>query len=103
MTSMKRWRGLKALVQDAIEHGSTAVERVHKATAARPFSILEQIPVVAAPTRCVRLVHDATVSTVYLSIRFGNRAVGQVVDAALDAHGSVDRECEGVGSESSRD
>lgn len=84
MSSQKRWHGLKDLVQDAIEHGSTAVEQVHKATAARPFDILEQIPVIATPTRIVRVVHDVSVSTVYSAIRITNRTVGRVVDIATE-------------------
>jgi hypothetical protein len=83
--TMQRWRGLKALVQDAVEHGSRAVERVHLATARRPFAILEAIPVVATPTRIVHVIHDATTSTVYGSIRLVNRAVGATLDVALDA------------------
>jgi hypothetical protein len=84
MSSEKRWHGLKDLVQDAIEHGSTAVEEVHKATAARPFDILEQIPAIATPTRIVRVVHDVSVSTVYSAIRITNRAIGRAVDIAAE-------------------
>ena len=29
---MQRWRGLKSLIVDAVEHGSRAVERVQKET-----------------------------------------------------------------------
>ncbi len=85
MNAEKRWHGLRALVHDAIEHGSTAVEQVHKATASRPFDILEQIPAVATPTRVVRVVHDVTVTTVYSAIRLSNRTVSRVVDVALEA------------------
>ena len=85
MSTEKRWHGLRALVHDAIEHGSTAVEQVHKATASRPFDILEQIPAVATPTRAVRVVHDVTVSTVYSAIRLSNRTVSRIVDVALEA------------------
>ena len=41
-TDWKRWRGLKTLVHDAVEHGSRGIERVQKETAATPFGILEQ-------------------------------------------------------------
>jgi hypothetical protein len=85
MSSMNRWRGLKALVQDAVEHGSRAVERVHMQTARRPFAILEQIPPIAAPTRVVHVVHDVTVTTSYAAVRLVNRVVGATVDIALDA------------------
>jgi hypothetical protein len=78
-----RWRGLVALVRDAVEHGSRAVEKVQLETAGRPFGILEQIPAVAEPTRVVHVIHDATVSGVHGIVRAVTRAVGTTVDVAL--------------------
>lgn len=69
MKRNRRLRGLFELVTDVVEHGSRAVEQVRKATAARPFDILAQIPPLAAPSALVRIVHDASVSGVYGSIR----------------------------------
>jgi hypothetical protein len=80
---MRRWRGLVALVRDAVEHGSRAVEKVHLETARRPFAILEQIPAVAEPTRVVRVIHDATVSGVHGVVRAVNRAAGTAIDVVL--------------------
>ena len=37
---MKKWRGLAELVRDAVEQGATAVEQVHRRTAATPFELL---------------------------------------------------------------
>ena len=51
MTSMDRWKGLRALLTDAVEQGTSAVERVHRATAARPFDVLDHIPGVAPGAR----------------------------------------------------
>lgn len=85
MTAWKRIRGLRALVQDAVEHGSSAVEKVHLATASRPFRILQAIPPLSGPVRAIRVIHDLSVSTVYGSIRLVNRAVGTALDVALDA------------------
>jgi hypothetical protein len=84
MTQLARWRGLKALVADAVEHGSRAVERVHMATARRPFVIIEQVPGVAAPTHFVHAVHDVVVTQTYDAIRLVNRAVSIVLDITLD-------------------
>jgi hypothetical protein len=81
---LSRLRGARKLVTDAVEHGSAAVERVHLATAARPFGILEKIPVVAEPARVVHTVHDATTKLVYVSIRAVNRVVGAALDVAID-------------------
>ena len=83
MTDMRRWRGLVALVRDAVEHGSRAVEKVQLETAGRPFGILEHIPAVAEPTRLVHAIHDATVSGVHGVIRAVGRTVATTVDLAL--------------------
>lgn len=78
---MKRslWRGVVALVGDAVEHGSRAIERVQLETAERPFTILEHIPPVAPVARVVHFAHDATVKTVHGAIRGINAAVVAVV------------------------
>ncbi len=38
MTDFKRLRGLKSLLADAVEHGASAIERVHQKTADRRSS-----------------------------------------------------------------
>ena len=96
MTSLRRWRGLQALVQDAVEHGSTAIERVHKETARRPFVVLERIPGIAAPARVVRCVHGATLTAVYGAIRLANRVLGHAAAVALGR-------CEAQGAAADRD
>jgi hypothetical protein len=89
---MKRLRGLRALVQDVVEHGSKAVEDVHKATAARTFTVLEAIPPIATPAKVVHVVHDAWVTGVYGVIRIVNRGVGKTLDIALDVVEENERE-----------
>lgn len=83
--SKRRLRGLKDLVVDAVEHGSSAVERVHLATAKRTFDVLEALPGVALPSKGVHVVHDLSVKGVYGAIRLVNRAVGAALDVAIDA------------------
>jgi hypothetical protein len=85
MTTINRLRGLRALLEEAVDQGTSAVERVHRATAARPFAILDEIPPIALPARGVRVVHDATVSVVYESVRQVNRLVGATLALAIDA------------------
>ncbi len=80
-----RWQGLAALVSDAVEHGSGAIERVHVATARRPFRILAQIPVVAGPAAVVQAVHDASVALTYDAVRGVTRAVRGTLAVAIDA------------------
>jgi len=82
--SAERWRGLAALVGDAVEHGSRAVERVQVDLARRPFALLEAIPPLAAPARVVHAVHDGTLAVTHGAIRLVSRAVVGVLDAALD-------------------
>jgi hypothetical protein len=81
---MKKWRGVKALVQDAVDKGSTAVEHVHKRTAAVPFELLQKVPPLAAPVRGIHEVHDLAVSGSYGMVRLVNRVAGKVLDVAFD-------------------
>jgi len=85
MTQMKRWRGLKALVQDAVQAGSHAIERVQKDTTSRWLGALEAIEPMAASARLVHVIHDTTVSGVHGAIRLTTRVVGAAADAVLDA------------------
>jgi hypothetical protein len=80
-----RLRGLRALVGEAVEHGSKAVEVVHKATAARTFVVLEAIPPIAKPAKIVHVVHDAWLTGVYGIIRAVNGVVGKTLDVVIDA------------------
>ena len=84
MSTMKRLRGLRSLVGEAVEHGSKAVEEVHKATAARTFFVLEAIPPIAKPAKVVHIVHDASLTGIYAMIRVVNRVVGKSLDVAID-------------------
>ena len=86
MKDGKQWRGLAALVTDAVVGGASAVERVHLAVSSRPFDILEEIPLVSAPSRVVRAVHDLSTRTTYASIRGITRLVGSAVDLAIELH-----------------
>ncbi|MFP2924262.1 hypothetical protein ACLESO_03380 [Pyxidicoccus sp. 3LG] len=81
---MKRWRGLKALVQDVVNRGATAVEGVHQRTAAVPFRLLRRIRPLDAPVRRIHALHDLALSTSYGMVRLVNRVVGKTADVALD-------------------
>jgi hypothetical protein len=80
---MTRIRGLVALVRDAVEHGSTAIEQVHLATARRPFAVLECIPLLAEPVQVVHIVHDTLVTNTYATIRFVAKTAAAAVDLGL--------------------
>ena len=81
---MNRWRGLKALVVDAVEHGSRAVEHLQKETARRPFEILARIPPLELPVKGIHAIHDASVSGVHGMIRLVNKVVGGTLDVVID-------------------
>jgi hypothetical protein len=82
---VRRLRGLKALVVDAVEHGSRAVEKVQLETARLPFEILEQIPKIAVPVKGLHAIHDAVVESTHGMIRLVNRVAGDTIDVILDA------------------
>jgi hypothetical protein len=84
-SDIKRLRGAATLLSDAVEHGTSAIERVHLATAARPFAILESIPPTALVARGVHIAHDAIASGVYGTIRAVNRLARSAVNVAFDA------------------
>ena len=85
MTDVNRWRGLKDLVRDTVQHGASAIERVHLATAQRPFALLSMLPTIGEPVRVIQQVHNAAVSTTYASVRAVTAAVATAADLALDA------------------
>jgi hypothetical protein len=85
VNNLRRWKGLAALVQSAVENGSVAIERVQKDTANLPFGILEKIPEIAPAARGVHVVHDACVGATHGAIRLVTRAVGGGVAAAISA------------------
>lgn len=93
MTSMRKWRGLVALVADGVEHGSRAIERIQMETANRPFTLLEGLPIppIAVPARVIHAAHDACVSSVHLAIRFVNDTARSTIDTALALADQEDR------------
>jgi hypothetical protein len=80
----ERWRGLKAIAQDAVHHGSRAVERAQLRSARLPFAILQALPHVGPACRAVHVIHDASIAAVHVAIRLANRLAGLGLDLALD-------------------
>jgi hypothetical protein len=89
---IRRLRGAAELLSDAVEHGASAIERVHLATAARPFAILENIPPTALVAKGVHVAHDAIAQSVYGSIRAVTRLARFAVTAAIDVAGDGARQ-----------
>ena len=82
--TVEKWRGLQMLVEEAVEHGSRAIERVQLETARRPFRLLALVPALAPAAGLVHAVHDAAVRTSHRSVRTVNAVVGAGTRAALD-------------------
>jgi len=74
-------RGLAALVRDAVDAGSRAVERVQKDTA---YAVLEQVPGIDRAARGVHAVHDVGLSTVHGAIRLVNQVAGAAAAQVID-------------------
>jgi hypothetical protein len=75
---LERADAYRALVQDAVEHGVTAIQEVQEELTARPYRLLELVTPLRTPTRVVRSVHFAAVRATYDAIRLVNRLVGTV-------------------------
>lgn len=84
-TTLKRLRGVAALLGEAMEQGTLAIEGLHKGTAARPFAILERIPPTALAARVIHVVHDGVSSIVYGIVRGSGRLMRKTVLVAFDA------------------
>jgi hypothetical protein len=73
----------RALVQDAVDRGATAIQEVQEALTARPYDVLEQVPGLGAPTEVVRSLHSNGVRATYDVIRLVNRGVGAVLSSGI--------------------
>ena len=80
-----RWRGLKDLLVDAVHHGATGVETVHRRTARTVIEVVARVPGLRGPARAVGAWQDVTVAATYETIRLVNGADGAVVGLVLDA------------------
>ncbi|AKF02940.1 esterase/lipase family protein [Sandaracinus amylolyticus] len=82
---MRRWRGLKALVHDAVDATTELVEEGHESTSRTVMRVLGAIEPLAEPARAVDEVRRVTTHGVLATIRAVNRAVEVVTDVGLDA------------------
>lgn len=81
---MRRLRGLKSLVHDAVDRVTELVGEGHESTARTVMKVLGVIEPIAAPARAVNDVRRGATSGVLASIRAVNRAVEAVSDAGID-------------------
>jgi hypothetical protein len=92
MSKHKEWRGLKDLLIDAVEQGTSAVERVHLEIARRSFFAVKQVPAIREPTQNVESLYNSVVAATYASVRAVTRTVGSALDVAIDALEAADDE-----------
>jgi hypothetical protein len=80
---LRRWKGLKDLVQEAVDSGAGAVEVVHREAIRGPLELVERIPSLAKPARTVGAVIDAALAASYGMVRVVNRAAGELLSVGL--------------------
>ncbi len=81
---MKRLRGLKALVHDAIDVTTHLVREGHESTSRAVMRVTDRIEPLAAPARGVDGVRRFSTDAVLGTIRLVNRGVEVVTDLGLD-------------------
>jgi hypothetical protein len=82
---MRRWRGLKALVHDAVDRTADLVGEAHASVARQTLRYVTRIDPLAEPARRVEAVRGAVTDGVIATVKTVNRAVEQVTDAGLAA------------------
>jgi triacylglycerol lipase len=78
-----RWAAYSSLLEEAVDQGATAIQRIQEEFTARPYDVLERLPPIEAPSRLVRSLHYAGLRTTYDVIRSVNRASGIAVRAGI--------------------
>ncbi len=87
---MRRWRGLKALVHDAIDATTGLVGEGHDAAHRNVRRVTDSLPPIAVPAGAVsETVRLSTVGTLG-AVRVVNRVVATLTDVALDAAVAVE-------------
>jgi len=82
--AIRRWRGLKSLVHDAVDATTDLVDLGHESTSRAVTAVTDRIEPVREPARLVDDVRRVATRGVLGTIRGVNRAVAVVTDAALD-------------------
>lgn len=81
---LKRWRGLKALIHDAVDRTTELVDEGHESTSRSVMRVAGALPPLAEPAQAVDGVRRVTTRGVLASIRAVNRLVEAVTDVGLD-------------------
>lgn len=82
--NIKQLRGAKDLLQEAVEAGVNATEKVHHAIAKKPYAVLGSLPVIAVPVRHIETVQTTITTGVYRAIRAVNKTSGTLATHLID-------------------
>ena len=82
--TVRQVRGMKDLTQDVLDATVVAVEEIHRDIARKPYAILAQVSIIAAPVRAIEQVQQAITDVAYHSIRAVNRLAGTCATKAFD-------------------
>ncbi|MCB9598106.1 MAG: alpha/beta fold hydrolase [Sandaracinaceae bacterium] len=82
---IRRWRGLKSLVHDAVDATTDLVDLGHESTSRAVTGVADHIEPLREPVRFVDGVRRVTTRGVLGTVKVVNRAVEAVTDVALDA------------------
>lgn len=80
----ERLDAYRALLEDAIDQGVSAVQRVQEELTQRPYDLMAELPPLQAPTALVRSAHFAALRGVYGAIRAVNSATGAALHVGID-------------------
>jgi pimeloyl-ACP methyl ester carboxylesterase len=84
LSGVKRLRGIKALVHDAVDKTTELVDEGHESTARTVKRVLSVVPELERPAELVDGLRRVSTRSVLGTIRFVNRAVEALTDAGLD-------------------
>ncbi len=82
---MSRDETLTARIRDAIDHGATRVEGIHRSIAELPLEVMERTGLFAQTAADVREIQDRSIGAVYDTVRSVNRQVAELASDLLGA------------------
>ncbi|MBX3273749.1 MAG: alpha/beta hydrolase [Sandaracinaceae bacterium] len=84
MRTVRRWRGLKALLHDAVDATVDLVGEGHESTARTVRRVTDAAPAIREPARAIDALRRVSTHGVLGAIKVTNRALEAVTDAGLD-------------------
>jgi pimeloyl-ACP methyl ester carboxylesterase len=81
---MRRWRGLKKLIHNAVDHTTDLVEETQESVARKTLRYLDLFPPVGAPAHVVDQIRRLTSTGVFTTIHGVNQIVDFLTDLGLD-------------------